>query len=164
MLFRSGLNRQDVDLLHLATHGFCNMKDLSDENAMSVMKLCGIVLSNSKYDLCYKKRSGTIFANEIANMDLNSVKLLVLSACDTANGLPGDDGVFGLQRGFKQSGVGCMIMTLREVNSMMATDLMQSFYSFFAEGQSARKALRNAQKQVALKYSIDDWRSFIIID
>lgn len=159
-----GLNRQDVDLLHLATHGFCNMKDLSDENAMSVMKLCGIVLSNSKYDLCYKKRSGTIFANEIANMDLNSVKLLVLSACDTANGLPGDDGVFGLQRGFKQSGVGCMIMTLREVNSMMATDLVQSFYSFFAEGQSARKALRNAQKQVALKYSIDDWRSFIIID
>ena len=97
-------------------------------------------------------------------MDLNTVKLLVLSACETAKGDIGDDGVYGLQRGFKQAGVGCILMSLTEINSMMATDLMQLFYSFLAKGQSVRKAFRNAQKQIALRYNTDDWKSFIIID
>lgn len=158
------LNRKPVDLLHLATHGFYNSEYIPDEDWTSAMKRSGIVLSNSTYDLYYSKQSGTIFANEIANMDLNTVKLLVLSACETAKGDLGDDGVYGIQRGFKQAGVGCMVMSLTEVNSMMATDLMQLFYSFLAEGLSARKAFRNAQKQIALRYQIDDWKSFIIID
>ena len=97
-------------------------------------------------------------------MDLNSVKLLVLSACETAQGDLGDDGVFGLQRGFKQAGAGCIIMSLREVNSIMTTELMQSFYSFFAKGQSVREAFRNAQRQISARYKTDDWKSFIIID
>lgn len=158
------LNRQPVDLLHLATHGFYDGECISGEDKTSVMKRSGIVLSNSAYDLYYSRESGTIFANEIANMDLNTVKLLVLSACETAKGDIGDDGVYGLQRGFKQAGVGCMLMSLTEVNSMMATDLMQLFYSFLAKGLSARKAFRNAQKQIALRYNTDDWKSFIIID
>lgn len=158
------LNRQKIDLLHLATHGFYYDEDLSDEDKTSAMKRSGIVLSNSAYDLLYKKQSGSIFANEIANMDLNSIKLLVLSACETAQGNLGDDGVFGLQRGFKQAGVGCMIMSLKEVNSSMTTELMQLFYSFFAKGQSVREAFRNAQIQIAGKYKIDDWKAFVIID
>ena len=148
----------------LATHGFYNEEEVDKEDATSAMKRSGIVLSNSAYDLSYKKRSGTIFANEIANMDLNSVKLLVLSACETASGNLGDDGVFGLQRGFKQAGVGCIIMSLKEVNSVMTSELMQKFYSLFAKGQSVREALRNAQKQISKKYSIDDWKAFIVID
>lgn len=158
------LNRQKVDLLHLATHGFYNEDVLSDDENISAMKRSGIVLANSAYDLYYQKKSGTVFANEIANMDLNSVKLLVLSACETAKGTLGDDGVFGLQRGFKQAGAGCIIMSLKEVNSVMTTELMQLFYSFFAKGQSVREAFRRAQKQIALKYRIDDWNSFVIID
>lgn len=158
------LNRRKIDLLHLATHGFYNAEDMSDEDEIPAMKRSGIVLANSAYDLSYTKRSGTIFANEIANMDLNSVKLLVLSACETAQGDLGDDGVFGLQRGFKQAGAGCIIMSLREVNSIMTTELMQSFYSFFAKGQSVREAFRNAQRQISARYKTDDWKSFIIID
>ena len=158
------LSHGDVELLHLATHGFYNEEAVDKEDATSAMKRSGIVLSNSAYDLSYKKRSGTIFANEIANMDLNSVKLLVLSACETASGNLGDDGVFGLQRGFKQAGVGCIIMSLKEVNSVMTSELMQNFYSLFAKGQSVREALRNAQKQISKKYSIDDWKAFIVID
>lgn len=157
------LNRQNVELLHLATHGFFNSEKESDED-VSAMKRSGIVLSNSSYDLRFKKQSGTLFANEISNMDLNSVKLLVLSACETANGELGDDGVFGLQRGFKQAGVGCIIMSLKKVNSKMATDLMTEFYSSFAKGESVRDAFRYAQKQIAKKYDIEDWKYFVILD
>ena len=157
------LNRQNVELLHLATHGFFNsVKDLN--KTVSAMKRSGIVLANSAYDLWYKKQSGTLFANEISNMDLNSVKLLVLSACETANGELGDDGVFGLQRGFKQAGVGCIIMSLKKVNSKMTTELMTEFYSSFAKGKSVRDAFRNAQKQIATKYKIEDWKYFVVLD
>ena len=158
------LNRQKTDLLHLATHGFYSDEDLTEEDKISAMKRSGIVLSNSAYNLLYTKESGTIFANEIANMDLNPVRLLVMSACETAQGDLGDDGVFGLQRGFKQAGAGCMIMSLKKVNSLMTTELMQLFYSFFAKGQSVREAFRNAQRQIEAKYKIDDWKSFVIID
>lgn len=158
------LNQQEVNLLHMATHGFYNDEDVSDADGVSAMKRSGIVLSNSAYDLWYSKQSGTIFANEIANMDLNSVKLLVLSACETAKGNLGNDGVFGLQRGFKQAGAGCIIMSLKKVNDVMTTELMQLFYSSLTKGQSVRKSFRNAQKQIASKYKIDDWKSFIIID
>ena len=128
------------------------------------MKRSGLALSNSAYDISYTKQSGSVFANEIANMDLTSVKLLVLSACETAKGKLGDDGVFGLQRGFKQAGVGCMIMSLKEVNSQMTTELMRLFYSYFAKGQSVREAFKNAQRQIATKYKIDNWKYFVIID
>lgn len=158
------LDRQDVNLLHLSTHGFYSKKDLFEPTEIPAMKRCGIVLSNSEYDLSYKESSGSIFANEIANMDLGSIKLLVLSACETACGDLDDDGVFGLQRGFKQAGVGCIIMSLNKVNSVMTTELMKAFYDNFLEGQSARQAFRNAQKQISVKYDIEDWKSFIIID
>ena len=157
------LNRQNIELLHLATHGFFNSEKEANED-ISAMKRSGIVLSNSAYDLTYKKQSGTLFANEISNMDLNFVKLLVLSACETANGEIGDDGVFGLQRGFKQAGVGCIIMSLKKVNSKMTTELMTEFYSSFAKGESVRDAFRYAQKQIATKYKIDDWKSFVVLD
>lgn len=157
------LNRQNVELLHLATHGFFNStKDLDE--TVSAMKRSGIVFAKSAYDLIYKKQSGTLFANEISNMDLNSVKLLVLSACETANGNLGEDGVFGLQRGFKQAGVGCIIMSLKKVNSKMATELMTVFYSLFAKGESVRDAFRSAQKQIAKKYNTEDWKYFVVLD
>ena len=57
------LNRRKIDLLHLATHGFYNAEDMSDEDEIPAMKRSGIVLANSAYDLSYTKRSGTIFAN-----------------------------------------------------------------------------------------------------
>ena len=158
------LNHQKTDLLHLATHGFYHGEDLSEEGETSAMKRSGLALSNSAYDISYTKQSGSVFANEIANMDLTSVKLLVLSACETAKGKLGDDGVFGLQRGFKQAGVGCMIMSLKEVNSQMTTELMRLFYSYFAKGQSVREAFKNAQRQIATKYKIDNWKYFVIID
>lgn len=158
------LSKDSVNLLHLSTHGFYDTSSLQYDDEIPAMKRSGIVLSGSGYDMVYRKDSGTVFANEIANMDLNSVKLLVLSACETALGALDDDGVLGLQRGFKQAGVGCIIMSLKEVNVFTTTELMKSFYKYFGDGLSAREAFKKAQSEVSKFNYTDDWKAFILID
>ena len=148
----------------MATHGFYNKEDFIDGEYVPAMKRAGIVLSCSGMDLVYDKQSGTIFANEISRLDLNSVKLLVLSACETALGQEDDDGLIGLQRGFKQAGVGCIIMTLRKVNSVITTELMSSFYIYLSQGLSVREAFYKAQLMIRNKSYNDDWSAFIILD
>lgn len=164
---KSTLYRQDwngVDVLHFATHGFYNSVNESNGVEVSAMKRAGIVLSNSDYDLYYRKSSGTIFANEISNLDLNGVNLLVLSACETAKGELSEDGIVGLQRAFKQAGVGTIIMSLEKVNSYVTISLMTEFYRNFVMGKSVREAFREAQKITALKFDNDDWKHFIILN
>lgn len=160
----TSLSNNNIDLIHLATHGFYNKEDFIDGEYVPAMKRAGIVLSCSGMDLVYDKQSGTIFANEISRLDLNSVKLLVLSACETALGQEDDDGLIGLQRGFKQAGVGCIIMTLRKVNSVITTELMSSFYIYLSQGLSVREAFYKAQLMIRNKSYNDDWSAFIILD
>lgn len=157
-------NWKDIGILHFATHGFFNSIKENDGDEVPAMKRTGIVLSNSDYDLYYRKKSGTIFANEITNLDLNDVKLLVLSACDTAKGELTEDGVVGLQRAFKQAGVQIIIMSLEEVDSYVTISLMGEFYKLFVKGKSVREAFREAQKLTAAKFENDDWKHFIILN
>lgn len=157
-------NWEDIGILHFATHGFFNSIKEKDGDEVPAMKRTGIVLSNSDYDLYYSKKSGTIFANEITNLDLNDVKLLVLSACDTAKGELTEDGVVGLQRAFKQAGVQVIIMSLEEVDSYVTISLMGEFYKLFVKGKSVREAFREAQKFTAVKFENDDWKHFIILN
>lgn len=128
------------------------------------MERAGLVLSGSAMDSVYSKSSGTIFANEISRLDLSSVKLLVLSACETAKGQQDIDGLMGLQRGFKQSGVGCMIMSLRTVNSALTASLMNEFYLNLARGLSVHKAFYKAQMKIKETCGNDDWNAFVILD
>lgn len=98
-------------------------------------------------------------------MDLSSVDLLVLSACQTAGGEIQEDGVFGLQRGFKQAGVGTIVMTLWPVNSVMTQSLMTGMYDNLTKGQDVREAFYNARTQVRKQYKkASDWGAFIILD
>lgn len=158
------LSNQNVDLLHLATHGFYNNVESVDGIFIPAMERAGLVLSGSAMDSVYSKSSGTIFANEISRLDLSSVKLLVLSACETAKGQQDIDGLIGLQRGFKQSGVGCMIMSLRTVNSALTASLMNEFYLNLARGLSVHKAFYKAQMKIKETCGNDDWNAFIILD
>lgn len=160
------LSGKDFDVLHMATHGFWWGADTdASGNYISPMRRSGLVLSGSDDEPLSSDKAGVLFAQEIAEMDLSSVDLLVLSACQTAGGEIQEDGVFGLQRGFKQAGVGTIVMTLWPVNSVMTQSLMTGMYDNLTKGQDVREAFYNARTQVRMQYKkASDWGAFIILD
>ena len=160
------LSGKDFDILHLATHGFWWGADRDAEGrSVPPMKRSGLVLSGSDDEPLSSDKAGVLFAQEIAELDLSAVDLVVLSACQTAGGEIHEDGVFGLQRGFKQAGVGTIIMTLWPVNSAMTQSFMTSMYGFLAQGYDTREAFYNARTEVRKHYKkASDWGAFIILD
>lgn len=133
------------------------------------MDLTGIVMScgNEGWILgnpgCHK---GIIRASDISSMNLDRTKMVVLSACHSAEGVIHADGVFGLQRAFKKAGAGCIIMSLWEVSDEAGTFFMRVFYhELLSKRQNRHTAFRNAQKETRCKYPDPlYWAGYIMID
>ena len=160
------LSGRDFDVLHMATHGFWwGSETDADGKYVPPMRRSGLVLAGSDMEPLSSDKAGVLMAQEIAELDLSSVDLLVLSACQTAGGEIQEDGVFGLQRGFKQAGVGTIVMTLWPVISDMTRELMTLMYENLAKGQDARDAFYSARKEIRRHYKkASDWGAFIILD
>lgn len=173
------------NLLHIATHGFYydENNDLSitnssngDTNSKSVesraMKESGLLLSGANHKLMGEEvadehNDGILTAEEISNISLGDVDLVVLSACETGLGSVSGEGVFGLQRGFKLSGVNCIVMSLWKVDDDATKELMINFYSNIIRGSSKIEALYEAQKKIRDTPGYEDpeyWAGFIILD
>ena len=153
------LSGTKVNLLHIATHGmYHEVKRGSDTESMHNSKLAfaGANIDDSAF----------ASATDIASMNLRQCDLVVLSACETGLGKLGGDGVFGLQRGFKNAGVHTLLMSLKRVYDQSTADLMISFYRHLMNGFSKRKALVKAQQELRHKGFSDPnhWTSFILLD
>ena len=107
-----------------------------------------------------------VTAADIATMNLRQCDLAVLSACETGLGKLGGDGVFGLQRGFKNAGVHTLLMSLKKVYDDSTADLMICFYQHLMNGASKREALVKAQRDIRDKGFSDPkyWATFILLD
>ena len=153
------LSDTKVNILHIATHGmYRDVKKSTDAESMknSLLAFAGANLNDS----------ALVTAADIAQMNLRQCDLAVLSACETGLGKLGGDGVFGLQRGFKNAGVHTLLMSLKKVNDKATADLMISFYTHLMNGSSKREALVKAQQDIR-KNGWDDpkyWASFIMLD
>lgn len=153
-----------VSILHIATHGKFIEGNSSDIDAMSrsILVFAGANMFDN-----YTDNVGVVTAAEIADMSLHNCNLAVLSACESGLGKLGTDGVFGLQRGFKNAGVSTLLVSLNEVADNATADMMISFYRnlFANEGTTMQEAFRKAQTEIRTKYPNDDtWASFILID
>lgn len=154
-----------VNILHIATHGkYIDDKKVSESDAMnrSILAFAGA----NRYDN-FAENEGIVTAAEIADMTLQDCELAVLSACESGLGKLGDDGVFGLQRGFKNAGVKSLLVSLNEVADEATADMMIAFYRNLFDGSSSTKqeAFQKAQSDIRAKYPSDDtWASFILID
>ena len=99
--------------------------------------------------------------------DLQGADLVVLSACETAQGDISSDGVFGLQRGFKMASAGGILMSLWKVDDDATQVLMTEFYKHWMSGKSKHEALKIAKNTVR---SHEKWKSplywaaFILLD
>ena len=155
------LTDSKVNALHIATHGAymagVQSKDENDAMKRSILAFAGANLGDG---------NGIVTAADIAKMNLRHCNLAVLSACETALGQIGSDGVFGLQRGFKNAGVHTLLMSLRQVDDVATAEMMILFYRSLMAGQTPNQALRTAQQHLRNNgYDKHEyWASFIVLD
>lgn len=169
------LSGKEVNLLHLATHGFfwnerkakshTYLKFISNGNPQTeedkMLSRSGLLLSGANNVLSRKVlpdgvEDGILTASEISRLDFRNLDLVVLSACQTGLGVIKGDGVFGLQRGFKKAGANTIVMSLWSVPDKPTQLLMSRFYDNLlahrnkATGRnySKREALQEAQRFV----------------
>lgn len=149
----------DVNILHIATHGIYDNKRKSTDAGSMEHSFLAFAGANIDDD-------ALVTAADIATMNLRKCSLAVLSACETGLGKLGDDGVFGLQRGFKNAGVQTLLMSLKNVYDDSTADLMISFYKHLMTGATKREALVKAQKEIRSNGYNDPkhWAAFILLD
>ena len=180
------LSGQPVGLIHLATHGYylplyddalekipslrlsATVKDEDRTLLNAAVCMAGINNAHLASDLD-SSDDGYLSAKEIAALDLQGAGLVVLSACLTAEGEVTGEGVFGLQRGFKQAGAGTLLMSCWKVDDRATRLLMTEFYRNLSDGKSKREAFGNARQYLRAaeggKYNHPRyWAAFILLD
>lgn len=151
LIDRSG--RKDY-ILHISTHGFFHDSGAFD----NPMQNSGLLFANSqKYWMndsiasTINESDGILRADEIANLDLNGCRLVVLSACQTGLGMSNTEGVYGLQRAFKLAGAQSILMSLWSVDDDATRELMTRFYTSLLNGQTLDNALTSAKISCAAR-------------
>ena len=181
-VFKS-LPHNSCNILHIATHGYYFQEESSallkekffNPNEKESIKIdasdrSGLILSGANHawrgEPISKSNDGILTAGEIEGLEFYDTDLLVLSACQTALGDNGSDGVFGLQRSFKVSGVNTIIMSLWQVNSAATQEMMSAFYDSLSNGKSKYDAFSSAIDHMRKKApeSPELWMPFVMLD
>ena len=165
-------------VLQIATHGFY----YTPARAASVdylkgytdaLSLSGLILSGANTVWCGREvpegvQDGILTGSEVARLDLSSTDMLVLSACQSAQGQATSEGLYGLQRAFKKAGVGTMVLTLWKVRDAVACEFMKTFYSQLASAAcrwNKHKAFDRAKAIIRAQYPDPFcWAAFVMLD
>ena len=171
------LSEKEIGILHFATHTHIE-KDRTLINPSAAMDKVGLCLYNANHTLTKpnetinSSRDGILTASEVSVLDLSNTDLVVLSACNTGLGDITNDGVAGLQRGFKMAGVNSILMSLWPVDDAATYLLMTEFYRNYLDGKTKIESLREAQHYLR-NYEQDGekifddpkyWAAFILLD
>lgn len=185
----NALTNTDTNILHLATHGFYYSESDAHNEIQSLpfvsfsknhwdyyedtsLTRSGLFLSCANNSLRGTKvpfgvEDGILTSLEISALRFPKLDLVVLSACETGLGDITDEGIWGLQRGFKKAGAHSILMSLWEVDDEATQILMIEFYKNYLSGMSKRESLLAAQKAVRETPGFDDpeyWAAFILLD
>ena len=184
------LSGEKHNLIHLATHGFFMPNQTAKHHTFTSMiqamgqpgqaqfdvidpmMRSGLILAGGNnvwtgIDISGNIEDGILTAAEIAAMNLHGTDIVVLSACETGLGDISGDGVFGLQRAFKQAGVKTLIMSLWRVDDAATELMMKTFYENLLAGKSKREAFSIAQNTVRNNENFTNphyWAGFIMLD
>lgn len=163
-------------IIHLATHGFYYTPEQAKTNEYfngytDAMSLSGLVFAGGNAAWLGKQvpmgvMGGILTARDISNLNFKNTDLVVLSACQTAQGQVTSEGLYGLQRAFKKAGAGTLVMTLWKVRDSVAEFFATTFYQeLFAHNGNKHSAFEAARNKVREKYdSPYDWACFIMVD
>src|SRR5690606_17915066 len=103
---------------------------------------------------------------EVSHVPLPNTKLVVLSACETGLGeIKGSEGVFGLQRAFKTSGVEYLLMSLWQVPDYETAEFMEEFYKNLFLSNDIEGNFVTTQNYMKKKYLKDPykWAAFVLM-
>lgn len=173
------LDNNSPGIIHLATHGFyISGKENIERNKFLAkypnakyksMQRTGLAFAGANAtwqgEVKPDKEDGILTSNELSLLNLEQTDLVVLSACETGLGEVNSEGVWGLQRGFKEAGVHSMIISLWNVNDKAASAFMQIFYKNWLDGVDKYDAFNRAIKEIRAKYPDPFyWASFVLLD
>ncbi len=121
----------EAGILHLATHA--SASDTSEGSAFIAF------YPDSDDHL--------LLASEIYSLDLDSTKLVILSACETGTGeLERGEGVMSLSRAFAYAGCQNVITSLWKADDASTSYLLRRVHDHLLEGESIDQALSLARK------------------
>jgi CHAT domain-containing protein/Tfp pilus assembly protein PilF len=153
--------------LVVSTHGYCLIDEPADQPSPGArganndasaaaaatridnpLLRCGLVFSGAN-----RRNAGTpgiddgiLTGLEIVGVDLRGTELVVLSACQTADGIISEGGgVIGLQQAFQLSGARATIATLWSIPDRETAQLMSQFWKQMAANKTKAEALQAAQ-------------------
>lgn len=170
------MHRQSPDILHLATHGFYYTPSEAEKidylkGYTDAMSLSGLIMAGGNAawqgrELPKNVLGGVLTASNIALIDLTGTDMVVLSACQTGQGVATAEGLYGLQRAFKKAGCETIIMTLWSVSDKVTKDFMVRFYELLADsGWNKSEAFKAARSEIRKKYPDPyHWAAFIMLD
>jgi len=144
----------NFDVLHLAMHTMIN------DSLPSYSKLVFYGDGSDSVD-------SFLHTSEIYSLNLRA-SMVTLSACNTGTGvLQQGEGIMSLARGFVFAGVPSVVMTLWEVQDESGLEIMESFYSFLADGHTKDEAMQLAKLKMLnsanmLKAHPNYWAAYIV--
>ncbi len=158
---------QPPRVLHLATHAFYRAAKEPEDRPLL---LSGIALADANRALQDAGQEGILYAIEALDLNLEGTELVVLSACETAQGqIDYGEGVSGLVRALRTAGARNVLVTLRSVDDEGAANFMQLFYNHWLtqEHDDPAAALRDTQRDYlkpGTPLSNDPiWSNFILV-
>lgn len=178
------LCNQTPDILHFATHAIC-YTDSTYRRQLSFFNFpytfnpikpeltySGLILSGGnkgfrRINNVPIDNDGIFLAEEITKLNLNGTTLVVLSACDSGNGIFDDiEGTLGLVTAFKIAGAKTVIASLSKVDDDAASEMMSEFYNRMAGKESMHNAFVNTINYMKKRYphTPKKWAAFKIID
>lgn len=143
-------------IVSISTHGYFGAAEMpqgtdlktaqADESlSQCVLALAGANTSLSDEAFDARCMDGIVSAHELSALDCTNVDLAVVSACQTALGYVTADGVYGIQRGLKNAGVGCLLVSLWNVDDEATCLLMSHFHKNLRAGMTAHQAFKAAR-------------------
>jgi CHAT domain-containing protein/Flp pilus assembly protein TadD len=136
-------------IIHLATHGLVDDPNKGIPTA--------IALAPTAND------DGLLTLAKIFDLKINA-DLVVLSACDTGQGILSGDGVIGLSRSLISAGTPSVIVTLWTIPDIATSTLMTDFYQNLQSSPDKAVALRKAMLKTMKQYPEPvNWAAFTLI-
>jgi len=121
-------------VVHLATHAVAN-----DYDPLG----CYIEFYGKKAD---SNATHRLYEQEIYNLDMKNAKLLILSACETGNGLlVNGEGVVSLSRAFSYAGCKSVITSLWKADDASTAFIMKRLHHYLQKGWAKDRALQQAK-------------------